>query len=88
MTKHPITEICKLIPIEYTELTGELLDSLHKVFSDKDIHHSKDRDEIFKIVVNALAELEICTYTETSNPKKLLIKQGNKAKEVIQHYGN
>lgn len=88
MSKHPIVEICKLIPEEYTELSGELLDTLHKTFSDKDIHHSKNRDEIFKIVVTALTELEICTYTETSNPKKLLIKQGIKAREVLQHYGN
>ena len=84
---HPILRLCNAIPKRTTELTGEFLDSLHEILSETDIIHVKDRDEIYKIVLGPLVELDIIEIVNKTH-NLIYFRQGNTSLKVIEHYGN
>lgn len=86
MTEHPILLLCEAIPEEWVELSGELIDKLHLIFSATNIYHSKDRDECFKLM-RFLEELELIEFKEKPEIKKLLLQQTFKTKEILRYHG-
>lgn len=84
--EHPIIHICRAIPAEETELTGEFLDKLHLIFVATGIYQSKNRDECYKLIIECLPELGILAWKKDSSGK-IFIKQDSIAKEVVKHYG-
>ena len=85
---HPIILLCRVIPAEPTEATSEFIDKLHLVFSATKVYHSKDRDEATKLIY-VLRDIGLVDLaTEGGGSPRILIKQSNLAKRIIQEYGN
>lgn len=85
MIKHPILELCLATPVEYEDLTGELLDKFYEIFSKHKIYVAKNRDEVFKILVEAMPSLELIDYS--LNNEVFKIKQSELSKRIILEYG-
>lgn len=82
---NPLIIISRIIPSKPELLTGEFLDRLHLILSGTEIYHSRDRDDVYLIVKEALTDCGIVKFFQKDGEPYIV--QGKNAVAIINKYG-